>query len=51
MKLEKEISGFKLKEKLGQLDHILSLHSSEKGIKVFKGRVQADSMDELKSFR
>jgi len=49
-KLEKEISDLKLKEKLGQLDHILSLHSSEKGIKIFKGRVQADSMDELKSF-
>ena len=49
-KLEKEISDLKLKEKLGQLDHIISLHSSERGIKVFKGRVQADSMDELKSF-
>ena len=49
-KLEKEISELKLKEKLGQLDHILSLHSVEKGVKVFKGKVQADSMDELKSF-
>jgi alanyl-tRNA synthetase len=49
-KLEKEISDLRLKEKLGQLDHILSLHSSEKGIKVFKGRVHADNMDELKSF-
>ena len=49
-KLEKEISDLKLKEKLGQLDHILSLHSSEKGIKIFKGRVHADNMDELKSF-
>ncbi|MCW8995929.1 MAG: alanine--tRNA ligase [Psychromonas sp.] len=49
-KLEKEISDLKLKEKLGQLDHILSLHSEEKGIKIFKGKVQADSMDELKSF-
>ena len=49
-KLEKEISELKLKEKLGQLDHILSLNSTEKGIKVFKGRVHADSMDELKSF-
>ena len=49
-KLEKEISELKLNEKLGQLDHILSLHSVEKGIKVFKGKVQADSMDELKSF-
>ncbi len=49
-KLEKEISDLKLKEKLGQLDHILSLHSVEKGIKIFKGKVQADNMDELKSF-
>ena len=49
-KLEKEISDLKLKEKLGQLDHILSLHSVEKGIKVYKGKVHADSMDELKSF-
>ena len=49
-KLVKEISDLKLKEKLGQLDHILSLHSSERGIKVFKGRVHADNMEELKSF-
>ena len=49
-KLEKEISDLKLKEKLGQLDHILSLHSSERGIKVFKGKVHADNMEELKSF-
>jgi len=49
-KLEKEISDLKLKEKLGQLDHILSLHSVEKGIKIFKGKVHADNMDELKSF-
>jgi alanyl-tRNA synthetase len=49
-KLEKEISELKLKEKLGQLDHILSLHSVEKEIKIFKGRVHADTMDELKLF-
>jgi alanyl-tRNA synthetase len=49
-KLEKEISELKLKDKLGQLDHILSLHSSEKNIKIYKGKVHADSMDELKSF-
>jgi alanyl-tRNA synthetase len=49
-KLEKEISDFKLKEKLGQLDHILSLHSAEMGIKIYKGKVLADNMDELKSF-
>ncbi len=49
-KLEKEISDLKLKDSLGQLDHILSLHSIEKGIKIYKGKVQADNMDELKSF-
>lgn len=49
-KLEKEISDLKLKEKLGQLDHILSLHSTEKGISIYKGRVHADNMEELKSF-
>jgi alanyl-tRNA synthetase len=49
-KLEKKISDLKLKEKLGQLDHILSLHSTERGISIFKGRVHADNMEELKSF-
>lgn len=49
-KLEKEIAELKMKEKLEQLDHILSLSSEEKGIKIFKGKVHADSMDELKSF-
>ncbi len=49
-KLEKEISDLKLKDSLGQLDHILSLHSVEKGIKIYKGKVHADNMDELKSF-
>jgi alanyl-tRNA synthetase len=49
-KLEKEISELKLKDKLSQLDHILSLHSVERNIKIYKGKVHADSMDELKSF-
>lgn len=49
-KLEKEISELKLQDKLGQLDHILSLASEVKGIKIYKGKVHADSMDELKSF-
>ena len=49
-KLEKEIAELKVKEKLEQLDHILSLASDEKGIKIFKGKVHADSMDELKFF-
>lgn len=49
-KLEKEISDLKLKDSLGQLDHILSLHSIENEIKIYKGKVHADNMDELKSF-
>ena len=49
-KLEKEIAELRMKEKLEQLDHILSLAAEEKGIKVFKGKVHAESMDELKSF-
>jgi alanyl-tRNA synthetase len=49
-KLEKELAELRMKEKLEQLDHILSLSSEEKGIEIFKGKVHADSMDELKSF-
>lgn len=49
-KLEKEIAELRVKEKLEQLDHILSIHSEEKGVFIHKGRVHADSMDELKSF-
>ena len=49
-KLEKEIAELKTKDNLGQLDHILSLSSEEKNIKIFKGKVHAESMDELKSF-
>jgi alanyl-tRNA synthetase len=49
-KLEKEISELKIKEKLEQLDHILSLSSEEKSITIHKGKVHADNMDELKSF-
>ena len=49
-KLEKEIAELRMKDNLGQLDHILSLSSEIKNIKIFKGKVHADSMDELKSF-
>ena len=49
-KLEKEIAELKTKDNLGQLDHILSLSSEEKGIEIFKGKVHAENMDELKSF-
>jgi len=48
-KLEKEIAELKMREKIEQLDHILSLHSEEKDIRVYKGKVHADNMDELKS--
>jgi alanyl-tRNA synthetase len=49
-KLEKEIAELKTKDNLGQLDHILSLSSEEKKIKIYKGKVHAENMDELKSF-
>ena len=49
-KLEKEISELRTNENLEQLDHILSLSSEVKSIKIFKGKVHAGSMDELKSF-
>ncbi len=50
-KLEKEISELKIKDKLGQLDSILSKPSSEiNGINIYKAKVSADNMDELKSF-
>lgn len=49
-KLEKEIAELKMQEKLEQLDHILSLASEEKSVKIYKGKVHADNMEELKSF-
>jgi len=49
-KLEKEIAELKTKDNLGQLDHIFSLSSEAKNIKIFKGKVRAENMDELKSF-
>lgn len=49
-KLEKEFSELKLKEKLGQVEEILKNPVSIDNISVYKGVVNADSMDELKSF-
>jgi alanyl-tRNA synthetase len=49
-KLEKEMAGLSLKDKLGQLDHLLALSTEVKGIEIYKGKVVAGSMDELKSF-
>jgi len=49
-KLEKEATELRIKDKLGQLDHILALTSEISNIKIYKGKVTADNMDELKSF-
>jgi len=49
-KLEKELAEFKLKEKLGGIDSIVSAPQTVNGISIFKGRVSAATMDELKSF-
>ncbi|MCL5030415.1 MAG: alanine--tRNA ligase [Bacteroidetes bacterium] len=49
-KLEKEISELKLKEKLGQIDSVISKPNEVAGIKIYKAKVNADNMDELKSF-
>lgn len=48
-KLEKEIAELKMREKIEQLDHILSLYSEEKDVRIHKGKVHVDNMDELKS--
>ena len=49
-KLEKEISEFKLKDKLGQLDNVIAHPTEINNIKIYKAKVSADNMDELKSF-
>ena len=48
-KLEKEISELMLKEKLGQVDSILSKSSAVNGVNVYKSIVKAGNVDELKS--
>ena len=48
-KIEKELSEFKLKEKLGGIDSIIKNPTEAKGIKIFKGKVDVNNMDELKS--
>jgi alanyl-tRNA synthetase len=48
-KLEKEISELMLKEKLGQIDSILSQPSPVNGVNVYKAVVKAGNIDELKS--
>jgi alanyl-tRNA synthetase len=46
--LEKELAELKLKEKLGGLKSILAQPAEKNGIKIFKGKVDASNMDELK---
>ncbi len=47
-KIEKELAGYKLKEKLSGLNEVISNPVEVNGIKVYKGRVNAAGMDELK---
>jgi alanyl-tRNA synthetase len=46
--LEKELVELKLQEKLGGIDSIVSTPATVKGIRIFKGKVSALNMDELK---
>ncbi|TSA26900.1 MAG: alanine--tRNA ligase, partial [Ignavibacteriales bacterium] len=48
-KLEKQIAEFQLQSKLGGLDKIISSPIYVNGIYLFKGKVSASNMDELKS--
>lgn len=49
-KIEKEMSGLKLRDKLGQVDSVINSGKEVNGINVYKAKVDADNMDELKSF-
>jgi alanyl-tRNA synthetase len=49
-KLEKEISDLKLKDKLEKTDSIFSKSVDVNGVKVYKAKINAENMDELKSF-
>lgn len=48
-KIEKELNEFKLKEKLGGIDSIVNEPSAVSGINIYKGQVDVNNMDELKS--
>ncbi|MBK8944810.1 MAG: alanine--tRNA ligase [Ignavibacteriae bacterium] len=48
-KIEKELSEIKLKEKLGGIDTIVNNPFEKNGINIFKGKVDVNNMDELKS--
>jgi alanyl-tRNA synthetase len=47
--LEKEIAALKLQSKLGELNSIVSSPSELNGIKIYKGKVNAENMSELMS--
>ena len=47
--LEKEIAALKLQAKLGELNSIVSSPSELNGIKIYKGKVNAENMSELMS--
>ncbi len=49
-RLEKDLSELKLKKKLGQIENILANPVIIDDISIYKGEVNAESMDELKSF-
>ena len=49
-KLDKEINELKLQSKLGQLDSVVKNPIDLNGIKIYKSKVDAETMDELKSF-
>ncbi|NOX67195.1 MAG: alanine--tRNA ligase [Chlorobi bacterium] len=48
-KMEKELAEYKLKEKLGGIDNIISNPTVSKNTKIYKGKVEAAGMDELKA--
>ncbi len=48
-KLEKEISEYELKSKLGGIDEMIKNPIEINGFNLFKGKVEATNMDELKS--
>ncbi len=49
-KLEKQLYEFHFQSKLDAISDILSEPMDERGVKIYKGRVEAENMDELKSF-
>ncbi|MCF8413687.1 MAG: alanine--tRNA ligase [Melioribacteraceae bacterium] len=48
-KLEKEIAGLKLQDKLGGIDDIINSPEKVGGVNVYKGKVDVSGMEELKS--